>query len=190
MRQAPKTYYDPIPKGHLHEYSLFGEIKKNNPKYLEAYKKAGPDVKGYLPFDKAFDLVKEFQPGDPTNPKAAFLRNLRIAVIDALGLTEDADVERVKAYTAVGSPLDHWHSADAVIEVESTEKGQRSFRITLDATLDEKKEGRPSGADILIGELPDELDDKKKYLDAIDELGKRIATILKSKQSKINLKEG
>ena len=57
MRQAPKTDYDPIPKGHLHEYSLFGEIKKNNPKYLEAYKKARPDVKGYLPFDKAFDDI-------------------------------------------------------------------------------------------------------------------------------------
>ena len=165
------------------EWDIFGAVDAKNPEYQKELEK-GPKPNGFVFFRDALKLVEKFQPGDPKNPERGFARDLSIEIIDQLGLTEEKDMDKVKFYTAIGSPLDKWHSIDGFFEIEET-NGQ-IIRITLDATTIDKEEkikrGQEIKADIVVGEKWLNLADEEKLPEKINEFAKEIVNIFKAKE--------
>src|SRR3989344_3568712 len=169
------------------EWDIFGAVDAKNPEYQKELEKV-TKPNGFVFFRDALKLVKKFQPGDPKNPERGFARDLRIEIIDQLGLTEEKDMDKVKFYTAIGSPLDKWHSIDGFFEIEET-NGQ-IIRITLDATTIDKEEkikrGQEIKADIVVGEKWLNLADEEKRPEKINEFAKEIVNIFKAKEEQIS----
>lgn len=148
--------------GNLFEDQSIGVVKTQSPEYQKELaqvrqEEAGQGMKGgYIRFRKAVELAKKFQPYDPTNPNKPFARDLRIEVLDKMiergwiGETEE-DQDRVKFYTASGTPLDTLHSADAFVEFE--DKNGKVHRVTFDLTMNPNK--RAYKDNIVVHELPD-----------------------------------
>ncbi|MBI2483185.1 hypothetical protein HYV74_03345 [Candidatus Uhrbacteria bacterium] len=158
--------------GRQFERDFVGSITQDRA-YQEALQKvATPD--GFVRFDAALRLVRAHQPWDPTNPDADLLRDLRLEIIDQLHLREQ-DADRVRAYTAVGSPLDIFHGIDAFIEYQD-QKTENVRRITLDLTLKEHKDADQRKANILIRELPAPEEDT--YLQAVTRYAKEAMRFL------------
>ena len=119
------------------------------------------------------------------------MRDLRIAVIDALGYQTNKDMDLVKIYTAVGSPLDVWHSVDLFIEVE--DKNHLSSKIVNfdfkagiesgDAEEEQRQHVHEAKADILIfaKDIPDAETESKKYIAKMDEIARKVAEILQTR---------
>jgi hypothetical protein len=162
------------------EYDLFGQADIRNPEYVKALRAAGADERtGYLPFGKAVDLTKRFQPGDPSNPKKEYLRDLLFAVQEKLGVDPEDEPDSVRAFTAVGTPLDKFHGVDAFV----SKKGERGdVLVTLDATLRPEKLNEGWKADLMIGDLPSVEDDEDGYLAAIDDMADKIASKIREKE--------
>lgn len=162
------------------EYDLFGQADVRNPEYQKALKAAGADPRtGYLPFGKAVELAQKFQPGDPTNPKKDYLRELLFAVQEKLDIDPDDEPDSVRAYTAVGTPLDKFHGVDAFI----SKKGERKdILVTLDATLRPEKINEGWKADLMVGDLPSAEEDEDAYLQAIDDMAEKIAAKIREKE--------
>lgn len=134
-----------------------------------------------------FKLVMDNQGGDPTNPHSQLAKDLRLAIMDAMSLTDD---EQVKYYTAVGTALDHTKDvrADGFIEINKQ-------LITFDLSTRNNKEGNELGADIFISEadiaLINEIDiansfaqkslAEKAYLEQVDSLAKKFAQAYQEK---------
>ena len=99
-------------------------------------------------------------------------------------------MDRVKIYTAVDSPLDHWHGIDMFIEFED-EDGKSSRIVTFDASIKDEKIESERGAvkkelkaDVLIDKVPDpDVDGIKPYLEKVEEIAKLAAEALKTKLS-------
>ena len=170
----------------MHESFLLGDVRHESKEYKEALKNLGVDGRGYLTFKEALDLVKKFQPidnetkklQDPTHPKKAFPNDLRIAIADALGLATTEELNRLKYYTAVGSPLDLFHGVDAFIELEGKTPEEQSRIVTFDVTLrTEAAAKRGANADVIIRELNAE--DKKQYFKNLDAIAAQAAPFLK-----------
>jgi hypothetical protein len=160
--------------GAEHEIDLLGSIPRDT-KMRRLMEKMGADSEsGYMPYKKAVELAKHLQPGDPTNPDKDFLNELRIAVQDALEL--DPDDDSLKAFTAVGTPLDKFHGVDGFITLTD---GQREHMVTLDATLRQDKLEEGHKADIMIGELPMPEEDEDAYIAAVEALGSQVADRMK-----------
>lgn len=164
--------------GHLFEWQYIGEIDTKNPAYqkalsaaIDSEKKAGM-TDDYIRFRKALDLAKKFQPYDPANPDKHFARDIRIELQDLLGLTTEEEMDRVKFYTAVGSPLDKRHSVDAFIEY--TDETGETVRATFDLTTNPQKQAYKTDIVIQMKDLPDPNTDKKGYNAAIKEFAKKI----------------
>lgn len=137
---------------------------------------AGEHKLPYISFDDALMMVKAGQPWeDPTNPPKDFLRELRIEVADALGIGQDEEaLERLRIYTAVGSPLDILHKIDFFIEYE--QKDGSISRVKCDLTEDPAR--KKNMGDILVidaNAIGDPVNDDKRYLDALQGLAKNIA---------------
>lgn len=164
--------------GHLFEWQYIGEIDTKNPKYQTELEKVRREEEkagmtdGYIRFRKAMELAKKFQPYDPTNPNKHFARDIRIELQDLLGLTTEEEMDRVKFYTAVGSPLDRRHSVDAFIEY-TDEKGE-TFRATFDLTTNPQKQAYKTDIVVQMKDIPDPNSDKKEYNEAIKEFAKKI----------------
>lgn len=157
--------------------SLLDEVDIRDPRYEKALRERisiGPRGR-YVNYKDAMELTKAFQPADPTNPKKDFLRELRLAVIDELGLNAGAE-ERVKAYTAVGTPLDKLHGVDGFMTIK-TEDGAE-VAVTFDVTLRDKAYKK---ADLVIGEPPNPHEDEEGYLKLIEEYAAQIADKFKQK---------
>jgi hypothetical protein len=108
----------------------------------EAFGRCGGswDGKTHLDFDDSIEYAKANQPPGwrTTDPAPRFSGDLFATVALKLGLE---DWSELKLYSAVGSPLDRFHSIDAFFEY----KGEI---VTVDVTLDDaKKEYR---ADFII----------------------------------------
>lgn len=168
--------------GRLHEESLFGsaDLGENRPDSEELKRL----IDRYLPYGQALELAKKLQKNEPTAPTKPFLRDLREAVADELGLATTEDLENLKAYTAVGTPLDKLHGVDAFISVRDADGFEAT--ATLDATLrEEKLQGElPSRSDILIGEIIDPTDgptEEAAYLKQVAGYAKTVARILRSR---------
>lgn len=180
-RRTPKPEHF-MPREHFragreHEQRLFGKVDVDNVGYRRALKKVAREGRGgklYVSYNDALDLARQSQPGDPTNPQADFLRELRLELIERLGIESDAQAELVNGYTAVGTPLDVLHGVDAFVVV--SHEGY-DIPVTLDATLRPEKLERVAAAsdfgpkaDVLVGEVPDLGEDEDAYLQAIEEV--------------------
>lgn len=161
------------------EADLFGKIEQ------EAKKKERP---AYLPYKTAMNLVKELQPGDPTEPEADFANDLHATVAEKLGLE---DYGFLKFYTAVGSELDFYHGVDAFFELEDPETN-KTYILTLDLTLRSIKEkmfdlkdkiGVKADWIMSIDEKTlDKVDNKDAYDDFLNEESDSIVYLINSKR--------
>jgi hypothetical protein len=121
--------------------------------------------------DDVYELYKKYFLDDPTNPPKEHAQNLRIAVIDALGLQPE-EYDRVTLYSTVdNNVIDHGFGTDAFIEFKDPKTG-KVRRVTIDLSLREKEQLK---ADVLIGEMPDAVQEEDAYLEAIEEAGHKIA---------------
>ena len=169
------------------EWDIFGAVDTKNPEYQkELAKVAKPNE--FVFFRDAIRLVKKFQPHDPGNPERPFARELRMEIIEQLDLLEEKDMDKVKFYTAIGTPLDKWHSIDGFFEIEQ-ENGP-PIMITLEATTiteEEKiKRGQEIKADIVISEKELDLGNEKTLPEKISGVAKEIVEVFKSKQEQNN----
>lgn len=119
--------------GRQYERDYLGGIDPSNEDFLAALKrvkrtsKEGSKFPYYVTYKDALDLARKFQPIDkrdpkkkridPTNPKAPLAKDLRIEILDQLGV-EDEESDKVKVFTAVGTPLDIFHGVDAFVEID------------------------------------------------------------------------
>lgn len=160
--------------GKMNERDFIGEVDVRNPAYLAAVASAQrPD--GYVPFRAALRLAKQHQPWDPTQPEKEFSRDLRLEIIDRLDLDVEA-YDRVKCYTAVGTPFDVLHGIDGFIEIE--DPATRTVRrITFDLSLRDKGGQK---ADLLIPELPDPQGEEAAYLSAVKRHGEAVVARLQT----------
>jgi len=140
-------------------------------RWFDRARELGANEKGFLPFEKAVELAREFQPGDPTNPTTDFPNDLRLAIIERLeerGLLEANKEDSVKFYSAIGMPLDIYHGVDAFIEVADNEGD--IYRVTLDETTNPKKLSEGYKANLVFAPPPDAVQDQDAYLAEVDRL--------------------
>ena len=174
--------------GRLNEHFLLGEIKKP-PEYFDALKKLQKN-NGYVPYEDSLKLARKFSPYDPTNPEKPFLNDLRIEFIDVAGMIKEDDMNRVKIFTAVGSPLDQWHGVDTFIEVEN--KNHIGSKIVkFDTKTDAKVESEIKRhnlhdlkADVLIYDIPDRETHAKKYYARLKEMAEEGLAALNAQEQK------
>jgi hypothetical protein len=154
------------------EFDLFGQVDTRDPKYRAELAKVANET-GYVRYKEAVDLAKKHQPWDPTNPSKDFFRELLIAVQEKLEIDMDDPKDAVRAYTAVGTPLDKYHGVDAFLAHRARDGAE--ILVTLDATLRPEKQQEGWKADIVVGAIPDVDEDEDAYLEAIEVIAGRIA---------------
>ncbi len=171
--------------GKLHEAFLLGEVRHEDQGYSKALRDMGAREDGYLPFRKALELAKQFQPldpetkkpQDPANPWKAFPNALRIAIADALGLTETKDLDRLHYYTTVGSPFDAFHGVDCVIELEGRTPKEEARLATFDVTANPDPEAKENAkANVIVRGLHDE--NSPEFLKDVDEIAAQAAPFI------------
>jgi hypothetical protein len=170
--------------GNLFEAEQIGEVDTKNPEYQKALRAAqAQEAKvgkegGYIRFRAALELAKKFQPSDPTNPEKPFGRELRIALQDILNLDAPEDYDRVKFYTAVGTPLDKFHGVDAFVEFEKEDKETKRvdvYRATFDFTTNPQKQVYKSDIVVQEKDLPDPKLESEDFLKAVEGFAKQVA---------------
>jgi hypothetical protein len=139
----------------MNERDVLGEFRPTR-EGVQAFR-AAADERGYITHARSMELIRQFSMEDPTNPAKPFAKELRLAVIDELGLEEDADLDRIRYYSAVGTALDHFHGVDAWMEFVP-EHGRPAV-VTMDATMNPDKLAHK--ADIIIQSFPDPSEDEE-----------------------------
>ena len=174
---------NPEKSGPIQELDLLGSVDAANAKYREALhaylarnkpwidkiarrENVSPEEKEKL-FFEAVALVESFPAEDPTQPSKPILRDLRLQVAEKLGM-EDEDLDRIKAYTSVDSPLDILFGGDMFLRIDGRDPDRASVYITFDYTTNPDK--KTTKADVLIKELPDPDLEEEKYIKAVDEV--------------------
>jgi len=140
--------------GGLMESEVLGEL----PKFEKG------DI--YVPFKPMMEWVEKHQFGDPTDPEPRFANDLHATVAEKLGIE---DLRNIKFFTAIGSPLDHFHGIDAFFKIQLNEK---QIIVTLDVTMNPNK-GENYKADVVFyisAKGLDPRDDKKEYMEKINEV--------------------
>lgn len=173
--RGPSGYRE-MYSGRMYEADLLGDFKPT--KEFVAKLRAIRTETGYVERGKILDLIRRHPSEDPTNPGKPFAYELRLATAEAMGLEDDADLDRLKFYTAVGTPADVFHGIDAWIEFES-KRGNDSVIVTLDATKNPNKE--EAKADLVIPEIPDPSEDEDAFLKAAEKYGGMVARQLQEK---------
>jgi hypothetical protein len=126
---------------------------------------------GFFDEAKSYEWVRQNQTWNPSDPTNKIANELHYKVAEQLGLD---DVNELKFYSALGSPLDYFYGVDAFFEI-----GNSTF--TLDLSINpHKKEAK---ADMVVHE--EVLDDEKE----LDNLAVTIGRYLKKRQSEVNLRE-
>jgi len=171
--------------GRIFEARVLGEYKIT-PEFLEREKNLPRNRRGrYEKDDDIYNLITEqyTDTGDPEDPPTQIGKDIRIAVSEALGLNPEEE-KKLKFYTAVKTPVDYKMGVDAFVEFEDPKSG-RITRVTIDVTLNKRKvEEQGAKADVVIGELPDAVQEEDEYLDAIDGYGHQIAVRLMGEQNR------
>ena len=176
--------------GRTFEGRLFGTASLN-PQFLLDLDKIPKNQKGR--FDdrrpeiekQVFDAFKKnylgASGGAGTNERGetSMSTDLRVAVEDALGLTDASD--ELKFYTSVGTAIDMDFGTDAFFELTDPKSGA-IVRVKVDATLNTGKQSPK--ADVIINELPDAAQEADDYLEKVDEIGSEIALML---QKRLNI---
>lgn len=106
----------------------------------------------YLPYQDSLQAVRENYDLDPENPPTPLARDLRLAIVNRLNLSQESTAT-ARFYSAIGTQLDHHHGIDAFIDI--VKDGTIIKTITLDATLSPQKQTTGHKADIIIGDLPE-----------------------------------
>lgn len=163
--------------GKVYEADFLGTVKLP-PEFFEAERKIVRDWRGWYRDDNdIFELAKNFYPEDPTNPKKELGRELRLGVIDALGLRPE-EYDDVKFFTTVGiEQIDKKLGVDAFIEYTDP-KSKITRRVTIDLTQNPQKVAEGHKADIIIGELPAPEFEEDKYQEEIETIAANIASKL------------
>lgn len=167
--------------GKYNEVFPLGKINSADPEYIQESEKCG-GLPAYRKWGCAIDLVKKYQPSDPTNPQKPFLKDLKLEIAELLKLESDKDLDRVRVYTAVNSILDIDFGVDALVEFEDDEGKTRM--VTFDITLNQAKikGDLAANADIVIDNIPDIITEKSKYFEKLSELAEETAKILKTRK--------
>ncbi|MBI2473840.1 hypothetical protein HYV70_04805 [Candidatus Uhrbacteria bacterium] len=161
MAQPDKSRGD-FYSGRLNERDVFGEFKMTD-EARKAFRLAAEE-RGYITYNRVIELIRKFSSEDPTNPQKPFARELRMAVIEALGLEDDEDMDRIRFYSAVGTALDIYHGIDGWIELQLDE--EPPILVTLDVTLNTKKTDHK--ADIIVQEITDPSQDEKRFVQDVE----------------------
>lgn len=163
--------------GKIYEEDFLGTVELP-PEFFEAERRLPRDPRGWYRDDNdIYELAKNFYPKDPTNPKKELGRELRIEVIDALGLRPE-EYDDVKFFTTVGiEQIDKKLGVDAFIEYTDP-KSKKIRRVTIDLTQNLQKLAEGHKADIIIGELPAPEFEEEKYQEELENIAAKIASKL------------
>ena len=171
--------FDRLPQGYasgrMNELDTFGKFLAKEG-YQQALEAVETGEKKYVNHSDSLDLIRRFATEDPTNPTKQFTRELRLAVIDALKLEEDEDLDRVRFFTAVGTPADIFHGIDGWIEY--VQPNGKTVLVTLDTSLRKKEEGEFK-ADFIIPEIADAVTDGELFDSQVATYGGTIAQRIK-----------
>ena len=177
LPEEPKRRSREFYSGREFEYDLFWKMDVTSLAYRRELERLA-DRNGYVNYQNAVSLVKKFQLQDPTNPEKDFSRELRLAVEEKLGLKTPDEMDRVKIFVSINSPLDR-HGVDAFITYE---EGGIEYLISLDATRRGEKQIEGGKADIIVSDLADPDEDEEGYLEEINQYAEEAAEKIKEKR--------
>jgi len=110
---------------------------------------------GFVARGKIIRIIRDAYTGDPANPEKDAPQEVLINLRELLGFEDDEDIDRVRFYSAVGTPLDIFHGTDGWFEIK-TDNGSL-IEITVDITqntnLDLEEAKRK--ADLILVETSD-----------------------------------
>jgi len=160
--------------GRMLENSYFGEVPVTEEMRRE-FRSLEEEHGGRIPAAEMFGVVRKHQVDDPENPRRDLPREIRLAVADRLKVSED-DLDNVKFYSAVGTPVDHLLGVDAWIEYDDPSR-EVSAIGTMDVTYRQDKIQEGHKADVVFGELSDINSDE--YLDEVEDIARVLADKMK-----------
>ncbi|KKQ56438.1 MAG: hypothetical protein US74_C0015G0028 [Parcubacteria group bacterium GW2011_GWA2_38_13] len=178
-------------RGTIAEAEFLGEII--DPEKLASKEKKLKERLGWLTQDQLMDNVKEFQPGNPSDPEKQFPGDIFALIAEKI--TPD-DYDRLRYYTAVTrkedivlkSRLDYCEGVDFFFEFDSEEG---VVKVTCDFALFEKSE-TDFKADVLAV-IPDEdmnpKDDPKLWESTTKKIAEDIIWNIKERIKEIKKKK-
>jgi hypothetical protein len=183
----PKDIYT----GKEYERDLLDVVDVEDQKYQERRMQLQEEAKkrgmvlekdDYLPLEESIKLAMEFQPADPANPRKPFAKEFLLACREKLELdsASQEDMDRLKFYTAVGSPADIYHGRDGIMIFEDFDK--KIYEIGVQVSKNPEKLNR---SDVLIEEdVPDPSDDDfdKKILAVSEKYAEKFIAVLEKKK--------
>lgn len=162
------------------ELDLFGLPRVGDPKYRENLINLQRED-GYVTFRDAVNLIREIQP-TRTSPFAMKLAQKIAEILRENPKFADAVV---RFLTAVDTPLDKFHGADAIIEWAPNDKKKRPIQVSLGATMVNefiKSERQAKKADVEIEASWLKIDDEDGVNNIkIPELARRVIARLEKK---------
>ncbi|MBI4709057.1 MAG: hypothetical protein HY764_02555 [Candidatus Portnoybacteria bacterium] len=188
--EQPREFYS----GHDYERDVIGEVDIDDPRYKAelARLRAKAEKEGYelrdknfLPLPYARELVKKFQPWDPTNPGKEFLKELRLAMAEKLGLEDEKDMDRLKIFTGARTPLDIFYKTDFYVSLEPGKKGQKEQIVTFDLTKDPEKSKTETKADICVEDIvpdPSDPDFDERIIKISESYARRALDVIQRKE--------
>lgn len=188
--------------GKLSEHGALGAIDIRSPEYQSAYvafvqrnrqlleKFRARGIRSLTKeerkklFSEGVKMVESLPAENPTHPQKPLLRDLRLGVANLLEL-QGEDIDLVKIYSSIGTPIDRLFGADVFIRLDDV-AGKHGIYATFDYTTGRKKL-KESGADVLIANLPDPDLAEAEYLKAVDGVAyDAVRIILRRKTSPTN----
>lgn len=130
----------------------------------------------YLTFEEAIAFVKDNYKDDPTDPEKVIANDLHAMVAQDLC---PEDYAQLQFYCATGTPLDYLHGVDAFFEF--SDKEGNIHRVTLDATVNEKKTEEDIKADVLLKDMPSKRLEKEKYKNHLREISDKILAVFEDR---------
>ena len=173
MKKVNENYFGAGDTGRIFEARFMGSAVVD-PQFVQELARL-PRAEGYR-FPKKVDvfrLYEKFYKGDLTNPTGIHAKELRLAVADELGLSEE-QLERLRFYSTLQTPIDVLMGVDGFLSYQEAKNRPEQF-VTLDATLRTRKIKEGAKADVLIGELPDAVQEEDAYFEAIQGYAQQIA---------------
>lgn len=126
--------------------------------------------------------------GNAARSEKPMMKDLRVAVAEALELVSDEDKKRVRVYSAVGTPVDAYLGIDGFVKVLDRARVEPPVYITFDYTIRADKD--KARADVLIKELPNPDLEKEKYKVAVGEVRDNIVLQYRRKKEKREWQRG
>ncbi len=156
--------------GRMNEADVFGRFRPT-PEFAAAFR-AKAKENGYVGYEAALDLVRQYGQQDPLNPDKPFANELRQAVIEALELETEQEMDRVRFYSAIGTPADKWHGIDGWIEYQ-TPQG-RKIIVTVDVTQNPNKDVWK--ADVIIPGVTNPSENEDRFIKEAEQYGKEVVS--------------